>query len=125
MDDSLSKATSKRIGALFSRQTVAEAASSNARDFSTKNRSKELKRLATSMSVTVGDLKEMLRTQRPKMNDGDEKSAYVDWILTKEDRKRPRKDSQEVNEEKKTDDLPQAPASAPASTSASSAKPSA
>ena len=74
------------------------------RDFSTKNRSKELKRLASSMDVAVPALKAMLQKQRETMNNnngnggngGDvtnEKAQYIDWILTKEEKvkvKRPR-----------------------------------
>ena len=108
-------ATSKRISALFANKSKSQSdqkenqvltptqaqtqpqMKARSRDFSTKNRSKELKRLASSMDVAVPALKAMLQKQREKMNNnngGDvtnEKAQYIDWILTKEEKvKRPR-----------------------------------
>ena len=128
MDNQFQKATSKRITSLFSREPKGAE-----RDYSTKNRSKELKRLAVNMEVDVPKLKELLIRQRSAMEDGHEKARYVDWMLGKDDnneggsntnanananddRKRQRKPSDVASEEKKDDPLPSASASASAST---------
>ena len=90
-------------------QSQTQAQTPRSRDFSTKNRSKELKRLASAMDVAVPALKVMLQKQRETMNyngngngnsngnGGDvtnEKAQYIDWILSKKEKvnkvKRPR-----------------------------------
>ena len=107
MDDTLSKATTKRISALFSREKKsAQDGSTMVRDYSTKNRSKELKRLASNLEIDVPKLKDMLRNSRKKMKGGNEKAAYIDWILdsNSNSKKRQRKPSDAtVSEEKKED----------------------
>ena len=53
----------------------------------TKDRSRELKRLASSMDVEIPVLKVLLKKQRAKMknDEGNNKKAqYIDWILAKE-----------------------------------------
>lgn len=53
----------------------------------TKDRSKELKRLASSMDVEIPVLKVLLKKQRAKMknDEGNNKKAqYIDWVLAKE-----------------------------------------
>ncbi len=123
MDEQLSKATSNRISALFLYKEgqrggdSAGTTTATKRDFSTKNRSKELKRLAQSMNVNVSQLKGMLKNQRSKLQNGSEKADYVDWILTKEPKKKKReRNNSEVMEEKKTSE------GGPGSVQASSAK---
>ena len=107
MDKSLSQAASRRISSLFSREPKL-ADSSKDRDYSTKNRSKELKRLASTLEMDVKQVKELLTNQRSKMNNDEEKAKYVDWILAKDDdkgQKRQRNPSDATtSEEKKMDD---------------------
>lgn len=68
-------------------------------DFSSKNRSKELKRLASIMNIENGEkLNELLRGQRSKMNNDAKKAGYIDWLLGNGDdaltnKKRPRNSS--------------------------------
>ena len=107
MDKSLSQAASRRISSLFSREPKT-ADGSKDRDYSTKNRSKELKRLASTLDVDVKQVKELLTKQRSKLNNDEEKAKYVDWILAKDDdkgQKRQRNPSDAtISEEKKMDD---------------------
>ena len=121
MEPDISQATTRRMKALFSREP--KSTGTTERDYSTKNRAKELKRLASSMDMDVPKLKELLRKQRAKMNDDDEKAKYVTWIL-ENDKKRTRKPSDATSSEEKkmeTDDMEPA-TSASTSTSASSKK---
>ncbi len=110
MEPDLNNVANRRIKALFSRDARAGSSDSVKRDYSTKNRSKELKRLASSMQVDVPQLKELLRKQKPKMDASSEKAKYVSWILGKDDgpslnKKRVRKPSDAASaEEKKMDD---------------------
>ncbi len=99
------QATKKRITALF-----AKDGKNAVRDYSTKNRSKELKRLASSMDIDVPKLKTLLKKQRTNLSKVDpEKAAYIDWIMdsnksqgeSSNTNKRNRKPSME---EKKEDD---------------------
>lgn len=99
------QATKKRITALF-----AKDGKNAVRDYSTKNRSKELKRLASSMDIDVPKLKTLLKKQRTKLSNVDsEKAAYIDWIM---DSNKSQGDSSNTNkrnrkpsmEEKKDDD---------------------
>jgi len=104
MDAEFTNATSRRIRALFSREPKASAGTTE-RDYSTKNRSKELKRLASSMQVDVPKLKEMLEKQRANMKDGDEKAKYVSWILEKDNEQTRKRMKKTIDsEEKKMDD---------------------
>jgi len=97
MDKRLSQAAARHSTSLFARDAIKE------RDFSTKNRSTELKRLASTMDLDVKQLKEMLTKQRSKMSNGDEKAKYVDWILASEDEQMI-KPIDAAEEEKKMDD---------------------
>ena len=99
------QATKKRITALF-----AKDGKNAVRDYSTKNRSKELKRLASSMDIDVPKLKTLLKKQRTNLSKVDpEKAAYIDWIM---DSNKSQGDSSNTNkrnrkpsmEEKKDDD---------------------
>lgn len=127
-----SKTVNRRISCLFAtnsrqnstgkgnnkahRNNVTSNNQNDAMDFSTKNRSKELKRLASIMNMEDGEqLKELLRGQRSKMNHGDDKRvAYIDWLLednnnnntstTKNKKKRPRNSSTEGLPTKNDDD---------------------
>lgn len=107
MDDhqAFQQATKKRITALF-----AKDGKNAERDYSTKNRSKELKRLASSMDIDVPKLKTLLKKQRTRLSKVDtEKAAYIDWIM---DSNKSQGDSSKTNkrnrkpsmEEKKDDD---------------------
>jgi len=105
MEPDISQATTRRMKALFSRER--KSSGTTERDYSTKNRAKELKRLASSLDMDVPKLKELLRKQRAKMNDDDEKAKYVTWIL-ENDKKRARKPSDATSSEEKkmeTDDM--------------------
>jgi len=75
MDPSLSRATSTRITALFSRD------SKGTMNFDEKNRSKELKRLSKVMEMDVPELKELLRNQKQKMDPNSPKALYIEWII--------------------------------------------
>lgn len=106
-DKTLSQAALRRITSLSARDTT------TARHFSTKDRSQELKRLASTMDLDVKQLKEMLTKQRSKMSNEDEKAKYVDWILTATREEEVGKPidaafsafSEEISEEKKMDDM--------------------
>jgi ATP-dependent RNA helicase MSS116 len=87
MDDPFTHAVHRRMTALFqSKQDEAQAPAAS--KFDTKNRSKELKRLSLAMKLTVPQLKEALTTQRTKLDSNSEKAEYVDWLLTKEEKRK-------------------------------------
>jgi ATP-dependent RNA helicase MSS116 len=83
-------------------------------DFSSKNRSKELKRLASIMNIDNGEkLNELLRGQRSKMNNDAKKAGYIDWLLGNGDdaptnKKRPRNSStaEMLRDDTKVQDTP-------------------
>ena len=101
---------SKRISALFSSSQSLNnnendtKNSQSQNDYSTKNRSRELKRLAQTLEVDVGKVKEMLNRQLPKLNANSEKANYVNWLLRdddngkgNDDKKRKRSDSKNLS----------------------------
>ena len=56
--------------------------SSGEKDFSTKNKSRELKRLASTMDVKVSKVKELLQRQSLQLDPNSEKGKYVNWLLS-------------------------------------------
>eukprot|EP00557_Chaetoceros_sp_GSL56_P011415 CAMPEP_0176480306 /NCGR_PEP_ID=MMETSP0200_2-20121128/2206_1 /TAXON_ID=947934 /ORGANISM="Chaetoceros sp., Strain GSL56" /LENGTH=797 /DNA_ID=CAMNT_0017876415 /DNA_START=164 /DNA_END=2557 /DNA_ORIENTATION=+ len=132
---SFSKTVSRRLTCLFAttdrQQSQSQSQSQNEsqsqndqdrqqhqgiRDFSSKNRFRELKRLASIMKIDDGQkLNELLRNQRSKMNKNDEKAGYIDWLLDgsggdtmSTNKKRPRKSSQDDKLQSTKDDALQA-----------------
>lgn len=103
LDQQFSLATSKRITALFANKGQNPkgdggdtATATEGRDYSTKNRSKELKRLASTLDLPVSRVKDLLANQRSKMGGDSEKAHYIDWLFAgngDDSKKRPRKKS--------------------------------
>jgi ATP-dependent RNA helicase MSS116 len=89
------KLSNRRITALFSARSSNTESNKATDDYSTKNRSRELKRLAKTMEVDVGKVKELLKRQNSKLEPGSKKANYVTWLLEKDSdsTKRKRSDS--------------------------------
>lgn len=103
------KVSSKRIAALFAttKQNASSSSSSSnhdnksnsnsngdghyngngndSKDYSTKNKARELKRLAKTMEVDVPQVKVLLTRQLPKLKVDSEKAIYVNWLLGNDD----------------------------------------
>ncbi len=89
------KLSERRITALFANPTGSGATdtttgatttdsnnnNNNNNDYSTKNRSRELKRLAKTMKMDVAKVKQLLRAQSKKLDANSEKGRYVGWLL--------------------------------------------
>ena len=100
-EQSFAKLSSKRITALFSSTSKKESSSSTETEdnnYSTKNRSRELKRLAKTMQVEVPKVKELLKRQAGKLDPNSEKGQYVKWLLNGNESKRKRSDSTNVSQ---------------------------
>lgn len=80
-------AATKRISCLFSRQSSNAGTVDEDKDYSTKNKSRELKRLATMMDVKVPKVKALLQKQSLKLDQNSEKAKYVQWLLSSDNNK--------------------------------------
>jgi superfamily II DNA/RNA helicase len=91
-----SNLSARRITSLFSRSSSAmdvdETSTGNTngsgKDFSTKNKKNELKRLAKTMDVEVSKVKELLKRQQSKLDPNSDKGQYVNWLLSNDRKKK-------------------------------------